>query len=225
MLDKLYFKKQREAMVKQQLVDRHITDTRVLRAMLRIPRHLFVPSSLRLIAYSDRPLMIGNGQTISQPYVVATMSQWLALQGTESVLEIGTGSGYQTAILCELAKRVFSIERFADLARKAGHALERLGYDNVEIHVGDGSQGLSDMAPFDAIMVTAAAPALPEPLRLQMNPNGGRMVIPIGTRNNQRLELVTRFGARWAIDSHLGVRFVPLVGQHGFSDTPPPVET
>ncbi|MFZ4829127.1 MAG: protein-L-isoaspartate(D-aspartate) O-methyltransferase [Phototrophicaceae bacterium] len=225
MLDKLYFKKQREAMVKQQLVDRHITDTRVLQAMLRVPRHLFVPSSLRPIAYTDRPLMIGNGQTISQPYVVATMSQWLALQGTESVLEIGTGSGYQTAILCELAKRVISIERFADLAGKAGQVLERLGYDNVEIHVGDGSQGLSDMAPFDVIIVTAAAPALPEPLRLQMNPNGGRMVVPIGTRNNQRLELITRVGARWAIDSLLEVRFVPLIGQHGFADTPPPVET
>ena len=163
MLDKLYFKRQREAMVNQQLIDRHITDSRVLDAMLRVPRHLFVPKNLRHVAYADRPLPIGNGQTISQPYVVAAMSQSLALQGGESVLEIGTGSGYQTAILCELASRVISIERFAVLAGRAGNLLEQLGYNNVEILVGDGSQGLSDMAPFDVIIVTAAAPALPEP--------------------------------------------------------------
>ena len=224
MLDKLYFKRQREAMVNQQLIDRHITDSRVLDAMLRVPRHLFVPKNLRHVAYADRPLPIGNGQTISQPYVVAAMSQSLALQGGESVLEIGTGSGYQTAILCELASRVISIERFAVLAGRAGNLLEQLGYNNVEILVGDGSQGLSDMAPFDVIIVTAAAPALPEPLRLQMNPNGGRMILPIGTQTNQRLERIIRDGERWEMESIFPVRFVPLIGQHGFDDNPSQAE-
>lgn len=224
MLDKLYFKRQREAMVNQQLIERRITDSRVLDAMLRVPRHLFVPKNLRHIAYADRPLPIGNGQTISQPYVVAAMSQSLSLKGTESVLEIGTGSGYQTAILCELASRVISIERFAVLAGRAGNLLEQLGYNNVEILVGDGSQGLSDMAPFDVIIVTAAAPALPEPLRLQMNPNGGRMILPIGTHTNQRLERVVREGERWEMQSIFPVRFVPLIGQHGFDDNPSQAE-
>ena len=224
MLDKLYFKRQREAMVNQQLIDRHITDSRVLDAILRVPRHLFVPKNLRHVAYADRPLPIGNGQTISQPYVVAAMSQSLALQGGESVLEIGTGSGYQTAILCELASRVISIERFAVLAGRAGNLLEQLGYNNVEILVGDGSQGLSDMAPFDVIIVTAAAPALPEPLRLQMNPNGGRMILPIGTQTNQRLERIIRDGERWEMESIFPVRFVPLIGQHGFDDNPSQAE-
>ena len=224
MLDKLYFKRQREAMVNQQLIDRHITDSRVLDAILRVPRHLFVPKNLRHVAYADRPLPIGNGQTISQPYVVAAMSQSLALQGGDSVLEIGTGSGYQTAILCELASRVISIERFAVLAGRAGNLLEQLGYNNVEILVGDGSQGLSDMAPFDVIIVTAAAPALPEPLRLQMNPNGGRMILPIGTQTNQRLERIIRDGERWEMESIFPVRFVPLIGQHGFDDNPSQAE-
>ena len=224
MLDKLYFKRQREAMVNQQLIDRHITDSRVLDAILRVPRHLFVPKNLRQVAYADRPLPSGNGQTISQPYVVAAMSQSLALHGGESVLEIGTGSGYQTAILCELASRVISIERFAVLAGRAGNLLEQLGYNNVEILVGDGSQGLSDMAPFDVIIVTAAAPALPEPLRLQMNPNGGRMILPIGTQTNQRLERIIRDGERWEMESIFPVRFVPLIGQHGFDDNPSQAE-
>ena len=146
------------------------------------------------------------------------MTQMLQLDGTERVLEIGTGSGYQTAILCELAESVISLERHPLLAGRAGDTLARLGYDNVEIHIGDGSQGLLDMAPYDAILVTAAAPSLPEPLRAQMSPDGGRMVLPIGTSEGQRLELIVRQGDNWTMERTIPVRFVPLIGQHGFAD-------
>jgi protein-L-isoaspartate(D-aspartate) O-methyltransferase len=144
------------------------------------------------------------------------MTQMLALRGDEVVLEIGTGSGYQAAILCELAAQVYSLEYHPRLADHAATLLAQLGYTNVEIYVGDGSQGLADMSPFDAIIVTAAAPAVPGPLRSQLNQNGGRMVLPVGDHDNQYLEIVTRYGSRWQMERTVLVRFVPLIGRYGF---------
>lgn len=216
------FRQQRETMIQQQLIPRGIHDTRVLEAMRRVPRHVFLPRRVREVAYRDGALPIGNKQTISQPFIVALMTQMLGLQGHERVLEIGTGSGYQAAVLCELADSVVSIERHPLLAGRAGDKLAKLGYDNIEIHIGDGTQGLPDMAPYDVIIVTAAAPALPEPLRQQLNPDGGKLVLPIGGRDEQHLERVTRNGDTWSIERMTRVRFVPLLGQHGFKieDTP-----
>ncbi len=210
----------RRQMIESQLRERGIHDPRVLDAMLRVPRHEFVSPDLRHLAYRDTPLPIGDEQTISQPYVVALMTQMLQLTGTESVLEIGTGSGYQTAILCTLAVQVYTLERHPRLAQRAAQTLSRLDFDNVEILVGDGSQGLADMAPFDAIIVAAAAPALPGPLRSQLRERGGRMVLPIGDRKNQFLEIITRQGNRWEIERTEPVRFVPLVGRYGFREIP-----
>jgi protein-L-isoaspartate(D-aspartate) O-methyltransferase len=216
------FRQQRETMIQQQLVPRGIHDSRVLEAMRRVPRHIFLPRRVREVAYRDGALPIGNKQTISQPFIVALMTQMLGLQGHERVLEIGTGSGYQAAVLCELVESVVSIERHPLLAGRAGDKLAKLGYDNIEIHIGDGTQGLPDMAPYDAIIVTAAAPALPEPLRQQLSPDGGKLILPIGNRDEQHLERVTRDGDTWSIERMTRVRFVPLLGQHGFApeDTP-----
>jgi len=208
---------QRNRMIQEQLIPRGIDDQRVLQAMLNVPRHEFLPKQIREIAYKDGALPIGQKQTISQPYIVALMTQLLQLTGTEHVLEIGTGSGYQTAVLCDLVQSVISIERHALLAGRSGDVLARLGYENVEVYIGDGTQGMPDMAPYDAIIVTAAAPALPEPLRLQLNPNGGRMVLPIGAKGGrQRLQRITREGDHWHMEQISEVRFVPLVGTHGF---------
>lgn len=215
------FRTLREKMVEKQLVERGIENPRVLDAMRRIPRHEFVAPDLSHLAYRDSPLPIGEDQTISQPYIVAVMTQLLYLSGHERVLEIGTGSGYQTAVLCELAAQVYSLERYPRLAERAANILSRLRYENLEIHVGDGSQGLPDMAPFDAIIVTAAAPALPGPLRSQLRPDGGRMILPIGDEKNQYLELVTRQNNRWEIEQMVPVRFVPLVGRYGFPASEP----
>jgi protein-L-isoaspartate(D-aspartate) O-methyltransferase len=203
-------------MVEEQLKTRDITDPRVLQAMQDVPRHVFVPDNLQHLAYRDSPLPIGQDQTISQPYIVALMTQALQLSGHEAVLEVGTGSGYHTAILCELARQVFSLERHPDLADRAGATVASLGYNNVEIHVGDGSQGLPDMAPFDAIVVSAAAPAIPNPLRSQLA-EGGRLVLPVGDRDSQWLERIWRYGDTWNIERITLVMFVPLVGKHGFS--------
>ncbi|MBZ0290613.1 MAG: protein-L-isoaspartate(D-aspartate) O-methyltransferase [Anaerolineae bacterium] len=211
----------REEMVVRQLMGRGIQDTRVLNAMRIVPRHEFVAAEVRHLAYRDCPLPIGDHQTISQPYMVALMTEMLGLKGYERVLEVGTGSGYQTAILCELAAQVYSLERFPRLAGRAAQVLAQLGYENVEIHVGDGSQGLADMAPFDAIIVTAAAPALPGPLRSQLDEDGGRMVLPIGDDKQQYLESVTRWRNRWELERTIPVRFVPLIGRYGFRDSSP----
>jgi protein-L-isoaspartate(D-aspartate) O-methyltransferase len=213
------FRVAREEMVVRQLIERGITDSRVLKAMRNVPRHEFVAAEVRHLAYRDCPLPIGDKQTISQPYMVALMSQMLGLKGYERVLEVGTGSGYQTAILCQLAAQVYSLERYPRLAGRAAQVLEHLGYENVEIHVGDGSQGLADMAPFDAIIVTAAAPALPGPLRSQLDEDGGRMILPIGDDKQQYLETVTRWHNRWEIEQTVPVRFVPLIGRYGFKDS------
>lgn len=204
-------------MVAEQLAGRDITDPRVLEVMRTVPRHLFVPPDLQHLAYRDGPLPIGHDQTISQPYVVALMTQSLLLEGDEIVLEVGTGSGYQTAVLCGLCRQVFSLEREAFLAERAATRLAELDYRNVEVYVGDGSQGLPDMAPFDAILVSAAAPAIPGPLRSQLS-DGGRLVIPIGNRESQMLERVWREGDTWRIERLVPVLFVPLYGRYGFRD-------
>jgi protein-L-isoaspartate(D-aspartate) O-methyltransferase len=212
------FAQLRETMVVEQLVDRNIIDPRVLDAMRRVPRHLFVPEQFREAAYGDRPLPIGFQQTISQPYIVAFMLEALQLSGHEIVLEIGTGSGYQTALLAELSAFVYSVERNRDLSRQAGKLLADLDYDNVEIYSGDGSQGLADMAPYDAIIVGASAPSIPGPLLSQLR-HGGRLVMPVGGRRAQYLERIWYTDDNWNVERLLKVVFVPLVGRYGFQDT------
>ncbi len=206
----------REAMVREQLEARDIHNARVLAAFREVPRHEFVPEDLRHLAYRDGPLPIEAGQTISQPYIVAYMTQLLELTGSENVLEVGTGSGYQTAILARLATQVHSLERYAVLAETARERLARLGVTNVEILIGDGSQGLPDQAPFDAITVTAAAPEAPQPLLAQLA-DGGRLVIPVGPPREQILERWLRRGGTWHIEHLTPVAFVPLIGKHGWA--------
>ena len=205
-------------MVDTQLVKRGINDRRVLDAIRQMPRHEFVSEEFKPYAYDDRPLPIGEGQTISQPYIVAFMTERLRLKAEHTVLEIGTGSGYQTAILCHLTEYVYSIERYSRLADLAGERLGKLGYHNIDIHVGDGSQGLPDQAAFDRIMVTAAVPRLPKVLCTQLHRQDGRMILPIGDQDLQELKLVTRRGEKYTTRTLLRCRFVPLVGRYGFGD-------
>jgi protein-L-isoaspartate(D-aspartate) O-methyltransferase len=207
----------REQMVQQQLVRRNIKDRAVLAAMRSVPRHLFVAEESRHMAYWDGPLSIGHGQTISQPYIVAFMTQLLRLQGGEKVLEIGCGSGYQAAILSCLVHHVFTVERHAALAEVAQERLESLGYTNITIVVGDGTLGLPDEAPFDAILITASAPAFPPPLKEQLAV-GGRMVAPVGSSGNQILEILERRADDWHLDHSIPVMFVPLLGEHGWEE-------
>jgi len=208
---------EREYMVESQIVRRGVRDVRVLEAMRDVPRHVFVAPEYRYLAYADGPLPIGNGQTISQPYIVALMSELLELRGDEMVLEVGTGSGYQAAILAHLARQVHSIERYANLARCATDILQDLGLDNVHVHTGDGTKGLPDYAPYAGIMVTAAAPNIPRPLLDQLE-EGGRLVIPVGSRGGQVLERWVRHGERYDYESITPVAFVPLVGDQGWKD-------
>jgi protein-L-isoaspartate(D-aspartate) O-methyltransferase len=179
--------------------------------MRKVPRHLFVSPALAREAYADHPLPIGHDQTISQPYIVAFMTEALGLRGGETVLEVGTGSGYQAAVLAQIAARVFTIEIVAPLAEEARQRLARLGYRNVEVRAGDGYQGWPEKAPFDAVIVTAAAPHVPEPLKQQLK-DGGRLVIPVGEAD-QELLLITRRGPRYDEDRVLPVRFVPMTGK------------
>lgn len=212
------YKKQRKKMVDSQVRSRGIKDERVLRAMEKIPRHLFVDEGLLNQAYDDNPLPIGERQTISQPYIVALMTEALQLTGKEKVLEIGTGSGYQAALLAELADRVLSIERIASLAYKARSILESLHYFNVLIWVGDGTYGWKDESPFDAIVVTAGAPAIPDTLKYQLAA-GGRLIIPVGDRHTQSMMKLTRLSDNpndIKIEDLGGCRFVNLVGEHGW---------
>jgi protein-L-isoaspartate(D-aspartate) O-methyltransferase len=211
------FKLARERMVKNQLVSRGIADEGVLQAMGKIPRHLFISEALAGEAYNDHPVPIGEKQTISQPYIVALMTEALELKGKENTLEIGTGSGYQTAILAELSSRVYTIERIKSLLVDARKLLAQLGYSNVLFKAFDGTLGWKEYAPFDAIMVTAGAPSLPEPLMDQLADNG-RMVIPIGDRYTQELIKVTRKGEHLEQESLGGCRFVNLIGIHGWKD-------
>jgi protein-L-isoaspartate(D-aspartate) O-methyltransferase len=201
----------REAMVSTQIEKRGVRDARTLAAMRKVPRHLFVPPLLAGQAYDDHPLPIGHDQTISQPYIVAFMTEALGLRGGETVLEVGTGSGYQAAVLAEIASRVYTIEIVEPLAREARQRLERLGYRNVEVRAGDGYLGWPEAAPFDAIMVTAAAPRVPEPLKQQLK-DGGRLVIPVGDEY-QELLVVSRKGTAYAEERVLPVRFVPMTGK------------
>jgi protein-L-isoaspartate(D-aspartate) O-methyltransferase len=206
----------RERMVERQLRRRGIRDERVLAAMARVPRHLFVPENLRHLAYEDGALPIGHGQTISQPYIVATICSLLRLRGDERVLDVGTGSGYQAAVLAELATEVVTIERVPELAERAREALASAGYGRVEVRVGDGSLGVPDRAPFDAIAVAAATPSVPPALYEQLS-DGGRLVIPRGGRWGQDLVLVERTEEGAVERLSIPCRFVPLVGVEGFA--------
>jgi protein-L-isoaspartate(D-aspartate) O-methyltransferase len=203
-------------MVERQLRRRDIDDERVLAAMERVPRERFVSPELRRRAYDDAALPIGGGQTISQPYMVAAICSALELTGRERVLDVGTGSGYQAAVLAELAAEVDTIERLPELADQARANLESAGYRQVRVHVGDGSRGLPDRAPFDAIAVAAAAPDLPLTLYEQLEPRG-RLVVPVGERGVQQLEVIVRSPEGPAVLHSVPCRFVPLVGEEGFS--------
>jgi protein-L-isoaspartate(D-aspartate) O-methyltransferase len=205
----------RERMVERQLLGRDITDERVLAAMRAVPRELFVPPEERERAYDDAALPIGAGQTISQPYMVARICEALGLGGGERVLDVGTGSGYQAAVLAELADEVHTIERVPELAERARETLEGAGYGRVQVHVGDGTLGLPEHAPFGAIAVAAAAPRLPERLYEQLEPRG-RLVVPVGRRRGQQLQLVVRSPEGPAVIRSVPCRFVPLVGEEGF---------
>ncbi len=202
-------------MVELQLRRRGIKDPRVLEAMGRVPRERFVPDDLRASAYDDKPLPIGCEATISQPYMVAAICELLGLSGDERVLDVGTGSGYQAAVLAELAREVVSIERVPELAASARATLDGVGYGEVEVVTGDGTLGLPERAPFDAIAVAAAAPDLPPALYAQLVP-GGRIVLPVGARRGQRLELVVRSPEGPAVLRSMPCRFVPLLGSGGF---------
>ncbi len=207
---------ERKRMVDKQMVRRGIRDERVLEAMRTIPRHEFVPPEQVHQAYVDAPLPIGNSQTISQPYIVALMTELLSLKGDETVLEIGTGSGYQAAILAHLAKKVYSIERIPELAERAQSLLHSLQLENIEVVVGDGSCGLPEHAPYQAIIVTASAPEVPKPLEDQLS-DGGRLVVPVGSRVGQVLELWRREGQKLVCEKLAPVAFVPLIGEHAWS--------
>jgi protein-L-isoaspartate(D-aspartate) O-methyltransferase len=205
----------RQIMVETQLKRRGIADPRVLAAMSKIPRHRFVPLHLREQAYGDYPLPIGEDQTISQPYIVALMTEALELQGGEKVLELGAGSGYQAAILAELTAQVFTIERIPSLAQAADLVLSSLGYTNVQVRVADGTLGWSEEAPFDAILVTAGSPQIPPPLVEQLA-MGGRLVIPVGDSYTQTLTRVRRTPEGLKHEYLGGCRFVKLIGKHGW---------
>jgi protein-L-isoaspartate(D-aspartate) O-methyltransferase len=207
----------RERMVETQIKARGIKDERVLKAMLKVPRHLFVDEALRDQAYGDFPLPIGEGQTISQPYIVALMTEALELKGIERVLEIGTGSGYQTAILAELALWVYTIERFPTLLERAKKVLNELGYKNISFKLDDGTLGWKEAAPFDAIIVTAASPDIPPPLVEQLA-EGGRIVIPVGDEFSQTLIKGVKKGGKLHTKALEPVRFVKLVGAYGFKE-------
>jgi len=209
------FARERERMVTEQLVPRGITDERVLDAMRRVPRQVFVQEALRERAYGDYPLPIGEEQTISQPFIVALMTSLLELAGHEKVLEVGTGSGYQTAVLSLLARRVCSIERLPRLAERARATLESLGISNVWVRVSNGTMGWPDEAPFERVLVAAAGPAVPPPLFEQLA-EGGRLVLPIGTVEDQTLTVVDKVDGQMRTRTHGDCRFVPLVGKYAW---------
>ncbi|MEW6567337.1 MAG: protein-L-isoaspartate(D-aspartate) O-methyltransferase [Chloroflexota bacterium] len=216
MIEEEAFARARQRMVVEQLRERDITDRRVLEAMAAVPRHEFVPPELHHLAYADGPLPIGYHQTISQPYIVALMLQLAGLRGDETVLEVGTGSGYQAALLARLAQQVYTIEYIPELAHNARQVLQRLGVVNVEVIDGDGSRGLAEHAPYPAIVVAAAAPRVPQALKDQLA-DGGRLVIPVGGREGQVLERWRRKGDDFSRERITPVAFVPLVGDAGWT--------
>lgn len=207
----------RKGMVKEQLIPRGIKDPRVLETFRKVPRHKFVPEKYLDSAYGDFPLSIGEGQTISQPYMVALMTQCLELSGGEAVLEIGTGSGYQAAILAQLASQVYSVERVVGLTEKAQLRLKDLGYRNIRIKFGDGTMGWPEFAPYDGIIVTAAAPAIPKALLEQLN-IGGKLVIPLGGRFSQTLTVVNKPKGKIETSEICACAFVPLMGKYGWRE-------
>jgi protein-L-isoaspartate(D-aspartate) O-methyltransferase len=209
------FAEERRLMVESQIRKRGITDERVLQAMVVVPRHEFVPAIWINRAYADEPLPIGHGQTISQPYIVAAMVASLSLTGSENVLEVGTGCGYQAAIISLLARVVQSVEILPELAQSSAERLRRLGYTNVHVHCGDGTIGWTESSPYDAIVISAAAPAVPEPLFQQLS-EGGRLVAPVGAEDKQELQLVTKRDGKFIVEQGGPCRFVPLMGEHGW---------
>ncbi|NTW59612.1 MAG: protein-L-isoaspartate(D-aspartate) O-methyltransferase [Nitrospirae bacterium] len=211
------FEKERSRMVEEQIAFRGVTDPRVLAVMGKVPRHEFMPEALRAQAYGDHAMPIGEGQTISQPYIVALMTELLELKGDERVLEIGTGSGYQAAVLAELCQKVFTIERVKTLADKARATLDRLGYKNVVMKVYDGTYGWKEMSPFDAIIVTAAAPDVPDTLVEQLK-DGGRLVIPVGERYSQLLLKIIKSPSGTVTKTSIPCIFVPLIGAKGWRE-------
>ncbi len=206
----------RRRMVEQHIIARGVEDQRVIQAMLQVPRHCFVEPGLHSHAYGDGSLPIGEKQTISQPYIVAVMTAALGLNGSERILEIGTGSGYQTAILAKLAKRVYSVERIASLASRARRILDHLNLYNINIKIGDGTVGWKEQAPFDGILVAAGGPEVPEAYLQQLD-IGGRLVMPVGDRDTQVLVRYTRTEHGYVKESLMDCRFVPLIGQSGWS--------
>lgn len=213
----LDYKELRELMVKTQLIPRGIKDARVLNAMKKVPRHIFVDERIQQKAYDDTALSIGEGQTISQPYMVAVMTELLELKGDEKVLEIGTGSGYQAAILAELAREVFTIERVALLANKAREKFLALGYNNIHVRVGDGTLGWPEEAPFNRITITAGGPKIPEPLLEQIS-EGGLVVAPVGDKFTQQLLKIRKSGKTFSKEKFTPCVFVPLIGEHGWKE-------
>lgn len=206
---------QRRAMVEEQIRKRGISSPRLLEALARIPRHLFVPEELAPHAYEDRALGIGEQQTISQPYMVAAMTEYLELQGSERVLEVGAGSGYQAAVLAELAREVITVEKNVSLAESARARLASLGYLNIRVEIGDGTLGWADAAPFDGILVAAAAPAVPPPLTAQLA-EGGRLVIPVGESDKQMLMRIRKRDGEIMQEKLFACQFVPLLGRYGW---------
>jgi len=217
MVEKGSYESKRQRMVEEQFIGRDISDKRVLDVMRKVPRHLFVPEEHRELAYSDCPLPIGHNQTISQPYIVALMTQMLGLKGDEIVLEIGTGSGYQAAVLSLLSRAVYTIERYEILAQQALKSINQLDIKNITLKVGDGTLGWPEHAPYDAILTTAAAPKVPQPLLDQLA-DGGRLVIPVGGRIGQYLERWFREGDKFRHEQTVAVAFVPLLGKYGWRD-------
>lgn len=209
------FAEERRLMVERQIRKRGVTRERVLEAMATVPRHEFVPALWTNQAYADEPLPIGHGQTISQPYIVAAMVASLDLTGSENVLEIGTGCGYQAAVVSLLAREVHTVEILPDLAQSAAERLERLGYTNVHVHTGDGTLGWAQSSPYDAILIAAAAPSVPEPLLLELA-EGGRLIAPVGEEDKQELQLTTKHQGKFLLTQGGPCRFVPLMGQHGW---------
>ena len=220
-MEKDSYQEEREKMVRQQIIRRGIVDARLLAVMEKLPRHRFVPAANREEAYEDSALPIAVGQTISQPYIVALMTSLLELQGEETVLEVGTGSGYQAAVLAGLAHTVHTVERHPSLAAQAEAVLDELGISNVHIHIGDGSLGWPEAAPYQAIIVTAAAPQVAAPLLGQLA-DGGRLVVPAGGRSRQVLERWRKNGDDFQREEILPVAFVPLIGEQGWAENPEP---
>lgn len=211
------YREERLAMVQEQIERRGIHAPRVLDAMRTIPRHLFVPEEQQHWAHSDGALRIDHGQTISQPYIVALMTDLLKLEGDEKVMEVGTGSGYQAAVLAHISAEVHTIERHSELSKGASHIIQSLEISNINFHIGDGTLGVPDQAPFQGIMVTAAAPKVPQPLLDQLD-DGGRLVLPVGRRYSQVLEVWQRRGKKFKKETITAVAFVPLIGKDGWPD-------